>query len=88
VSQPEGDYRPMSAWSGLRTVCHGCRTMHQVVERTEDNRFESRTMIVPGNGTVLRTVAASWGEAVVEEPCPVCGEFDSPGWIPGFQPPA
>jgi hypothetical protein len=43
---------------------------------------------VPGNGTVLRTVAASWGEAVVEEPCPVCGEFDSPGWIPGFQPPA
>ena len=84
MSQLEGDYRPVSEWSRLRTVCHGCRTMEQVEERTEDDQVKVRTVIVPGDGTVVRNV----GDAVVEEPCPVCGGSDTPGWLPGFQPPA
>ena len=68
----------------LRTVCHGCRTLRQVEERVADDRVRYRTVIVPGDGTVERIV----GDIEVEEPCPVCGDSDTPGWLPGFQPPA
>jgi hypothetical protein len=61
-------------WGGLRTVCHGCRTMREVVEQVATHRFEVRAMIVPGDGTVFRRVRASFetADVVVEIPCPDC----------------
>lgn len=65
----------------LRTACHGCRQTTQY--RADDGGI--RPMILPGNGTVWADRAPG---GMVEEPCPVCGESDDPGWIPGFVPPA
>jgi hypothetical protein len=42
-------------------------------------------MIIPGSGMVIREKSPG---VLVEEPCPVCGETDDPGWVPGFVPPA
>ncbi|HEU5471380.1 MAG TPA: hypothetical protein VFV67_12060 [Actinophytocola sp.] len=84
-------------WGGLRTVCHGCRSMREVVEQVDTHRFEVRAMIIPGDGTVYRRVRAAFesADAVVEAPCPDCcpedaeSTEDTPEWLlPGFIPPA
>jgi hypothetical protein len=68
----------------IRTVCHGCRQTTQVREAGPDGVTVLRPMIIPGSGTVLREKSPG---AMVEEPCPVCGETDDPGWLPGLVPP-
>lgn len=75
---------------GMRTVCHACRTMREVVEQVGPHRFETRSMVVPGDGRVYQRVRAAFelADVIVESPCPVCGDSETPGWIPGFQPPA
>lgn len=83
-------------WVGLRTVCHGCRSMREVIEQVDAHKFEVRTMILPGDGTIYRRVRTSFesADAVVEAPCPDCAddfdgaERDAPEWLlPGFVPP-
>jgi hypothetical protein len=64
----------------IRTVCHGCRQVTQY----RDDAGTIRPMVLPGNGTVWVDRAPG---GMVEEPCPVCGEGDDPGWLPGFVPP-
>ncbi|HET9142431.1 hypothetical protein [Actinophytocola sp.] len=61
-------------WGGVRTVCHGCRTMREVVEQVDTHQFEVRAMIVPGDGTVYRRIRASFEvpDVIVEIPCPDC----------------
>jgi hypothetical protein len=51
-----------------------------------DGPTKLQSVIVPGDGTVTRMVAADneAGEAMVTLPCPVCGDSDTPGWLPGF----
>lgn len=82
-------------WGAVRTVCHGCRTMREVIEQIGPHRFEARAMIVPGDSTVYRRVRAAFEtpDAVVEAPCPECGDCpadeDTAEWLlPGFIPPA
>lgn len=64
----------------IRTVCHGCRQVTQY--RDADGRV--RPMILPGSGSVWVERAPG---TMVETDCPVCGETDDPGWVPGFVPP-
>jgi hypothetical protein len=64
-----------------RTVCHGCRQTTQF--RTDNG--DVRPMIIPGSGMVIREKSPG---VLVEEPCPICGDGDDPGWVPGFVPPA
>jgi hypothetical protein len=64
----------------IRTVCHGCRQVTQY----RDDAGTIRPMVLPGNGTVWADRAPG---GMVEEPCPMCGESDDPGWLPGFLPP-
>jgi hypothetical protein len=87
---------PMSEavrWDGVRTVCHGCRTMREVIEQVGPHRFESRSMIVSGEGTVFRRIQATYEspDAVVELPCPhchSCDDDDTVEWLlPGLIPP-
>jgi hypothetical protein len=78
-------------WNAVRTVCHGCRTMREVIEQVGPHEFVSMAMIVPGDGTVYRRVRTLFDpvDAVVEAPCPECSEADPPDWmLPGFVPPA
>jgi hypothetical protein len=81
-------------WVALRTVCHGCRTMREVIEQVGPHRFEVHAMIVPGDGTVYRRIRAAFetSDAVVEAPCPECGgcvdEETTESLVPGFIPPA
>lgn len=65
---------------GIRTVCHGCRQLTQV--RSDDGQI--RPMIIPGNGSIWKEKAPG---VMTEEPCPICGDSDDPGWIPAFVPP-
>lgn len=73
----------------MRTVCHGCRGMTTVTGQVRPDEYRTRVMVVPGDGTITRMVAAasSLGEVAITEECPVCGDSDDPGWIPGFVPP-
>jgi hypothetical protein len=84
-----GDYRPAAAFRGMRTVCHGCRTeVSELVTDSETGASHIISLTVPGDGTVSREVATADGtRRYVEEPCPVCGDSDDPGWVPGFVPP-
>jgi hypothetical protein len=68
-----------SALTPTRTVCHGCRQITQ--HRTDDGAV--RPMILPGSGVVF---AEKGPGALVEMPCPVCGE--DPGWVDEFVVPA
>ena len=71
-----------------RTVCHYCRGVTTVTAQTSPDNYRTRTMIVPGDGTITRMVASpAGGEVAVTEECPVCGDSEDPGWIPGFVPP-
>jgi len=74
----------------LRTVCHNCRTIREVVEQVGPHEFEMHSMVVPGDGTVYHRVRAVFepADAVVEAPCPGCGDSDAPGWLTGFAMPA
>jgi hypothetical protein len=49
-----------------------------------------RPVVVPGDGSTTRLVAAlvDAGELAVSAPCTVCGESESPGWVPGYAPSA
>lgn len=60
-----------------RTVCHGCR---QVTQYRGDDAV-IRPMVLPGSGVVFAEKSPG---IMVEIPCPVCGETDDPGWVPGF----
>ncbi len=76
-------------WRALRTVCHGCRTMREVIEQVGPHEFTIRAMIIPGEGTIFRRVQAVFdpSDAIVESPCPDCGSSDTPEWLPAFVPP-
>ncbi|TDV41836.1 hypothetical protein CLV71_119158 [Actinophytocola oryzae] len=74
-------YRVTTDVPPARTVCHGCR---QTTQFRADSG-EVRPMIIPGSGMVIREKSPG---VLVEESCPVCGESDDPGWVPGFVPPA
>ena len=63
-----------------RTVCHGCRQITQY----RDENGDVRPMILPGSGVVFAEKAPG---VMVELPCPVCGNSDDPGWVPGLVPP-
>ena len=63
----------------IRTVCHGCRQMTQY----RDDSGGIRPMVLPGNGLVWVERAPG---GMVEQPCPVCGDGDDPGWVEGFVP--
>lgn len=90
MSELGGEFRPTSGWGAMRTVCHGCRTMREVVEQVGSHQFEARSMVVPGDGRVYRRVASTFagGEVIVEEPCPMCEDTETPGWLAGLQPSA
>lgn len=90
MTNPVEDFRPPSQWGSLRTVCHGCRTIETVTEQLGSEEYVSHKVIHPGDGMVRRVVSAAneRGEMIVEHPCPVCGDSDTPGWISGFVPPA
>jgi hypothetical protein len=77
-------------WGAMRTVCHGCRTMREIIEQVGPHVFEARAMIIPGEGTVFRRVQAVFesADAVVEAPCPDCADSETPEWLPAFIPPA
>lgn len=81
----QGDYRPAGGFMRLRTVCHGCRQTTHVHVTEEGGVSRLRTLVLAGDGTVLREVAPGH---LVNEPCPVCRESEDPGWQSGFQPPA
>jgi hypothetical protein len=67
----------------VRTVCHGCRAVaHELVTIESEQRY--RPVVVPGDGTLMRETSPG---IMVSEPCPICGDTDTPGWVPGFVPP-
>ncbi|HWC83656.1 MAG TPA: hypothetical protein VG756_27175 [Pseudonocardiaceae bacterium] len=71
-----------------RTVCHHCRGVTTVTAQVEPEQYRTRTMVVPGDGTITRMIASGGGgEVAVTEDCPVCGDSEDPGWVPGFVPP-
>jgi hypothetical protein len=83
----------VAGWGSVRTVCHGCRTMREVIEQVGPHRFESHPLVLAGEGTIYRRVRAfDSGDAVVEIPCPDCddcGDGESATWLlPGLIPPA
>lgn len=82
--QWRGDYRPSGVFRHLRTVCHGCRQVSHVHVDGEDEMPKLRPMIVPGDGSVAVDVSPGY---LVQAPCPVCGDSDDPGWLPGLRPP-
>jgi hypothetical protein len=63
----------------IRTVCHGCRAVSYEPIGDDDQRH--RPVVVPGDGQVMREVMPGM---MAGEPCPICGESDDPGWMPGF----
>lgn len=79
-----GDYRRNGEFPQLRTVCHGCRQLSHAHVDGEDGVPTLRPMVVPGDGSVTVEVAPGY---MVAAPCPVCGESDDPGWLPGLQAP-
>jgi hypothetical protein len=78
-------------WGAIRTVCHGCRTVREIIEQVGPHEFEAHTMLIPGDGTIYRRLRTTFdtADAVVEAPCPECSADDPTDWlIPGFVPPA
>ncbi|TCO62526.1 hypothetical protein [Actinocrispum wychmicini] len=67
-----------------RTVCHGCRQVTHIRLEDEDDVAILRPMTVPGQGSIYHEISPG---VMVERACPICGESDDPGWIPGFTPP-
>lgn len=61
-----------------------------MTEQVRPERYRTRIMVVPGDGTITRMLAAAGahGEVAITEECPVCGDSEDPGWIDGFLPPA
>lgn len=86
MAKDEGDVRPQSEWVGrLRTVCHECRGTGYTSGSDEDGSMRSRTVILPGDGQVLRAVGTAGGyDSMVTVPCAACGDSEDPGWLPGF----
>jgi len=84
-----GDVRPLSDWVQMRTVSHGCRGVSYEMANDDDGVTVMRPVVVPGDGSITRMVAAASesGELAVVVPCPLCGDSDTPGWLPGFVPP-
>jgi hypothetical protein len=95
-----GEHRPVSHWGALRAVCHDCRGVTTVTEHVDlgdagtdsdsnSDEFSTRTIVVPGDGTISRNMAADTdtGETIVIGSCPTCGSSADPGWLPGFAPP-
>ena len=84
-----GDFRLLSKWGTLRTACHDCRGVTTVTEQLESEQYLTRTMVVPGDGTLTRAIAAAseGGESVTMQPCPTCGDSECTGWSDGFVPP-
>lgn len=78
------DFRPASEWGQIRTACHGCRAVTYEALKGDDDVDRMRSVLLPGDGTVVREVAQGM---MVSQPCPVCGDSDDPGWLPGFVPP-
>lgn len=79
-----GDYRPNGRFDGLRTACHGCRRVTHAHLTGEDGVTVVHTLLVPGDGGVLREVSPG---TLVRVPCPACGDCDDASWLPGFTPP-
>jgi hypothetical protein len=68
-----------------RTVCHACRGTAHTSVPDEDDVSMTRPVIVPGDGDVVTAIRTQYGDdSMVASPCPVCGESDDPGWLPGF----
>jgi hypothetical protein len=80
----DDEYRPMSGWPTLRTVCHGCRQTTHVRLEGEDDMPVLRPMVVPGRGVVYTERSPG---VMTEVPCPACGESETIGWSTGLQPP-
>lgn len=89
MSEVYGEFRPLPGWSNLRSACHGCRTSFYQREVDEDGAQSNRQVLMPGDGTITRLVSAGSEERqlFVSETCPVCGDSETPGWLPGFTPP-
>jgi len=52
----------------------------------DDEGFQRyRPIVLPGDGVVMREIAPG---VMVSQPCPICGESEDPGWVPGFVVPA
>jgi len=84
-----GEFRPIPAWTAMRTVCHGCRGVAHELYTDEAGASRLRSVVVPGDGTVTRVVAADAesGEMMVSQQCQVCSDSETPGWLSGFVPP-
>jgi hypothetical protein len=68
-----------------RTVCHYCRGVTTVTAQLHPDQYRTKTMVVPGDGTLTRMIfGASQGEVAITEECPVCSDSEEPGWTPGF----
>jgi hypothetical protein len=66
-----------------RTACHGCRgTARETV--VIDGEQQVRPVLLVGDGQIMREVSPG---IMLSQPCPVCGDTDDPGWVPGFIPP-
>lgn len=83
-SFPIDDYRADGGFPWLRTVCHGCRRVAQTHVEGPDETIRVRTLIVPGDGMVVREVAPG---QLASAPCPVCADAEESGWLSGFVPP-
>lgn len=90
MANHEGDYRPPSAWEGLlRTACHACRGTGYTTVQDDDSSMRTRSVVLSGDGQVVKAIGTASGmDELVSVPCPVCGESETPGWLPGFVPPA
>lgn len=90
MSQAGGAPHQHVDWVTLRTVCHDCRTLREVIEQTGPHEFQTHAMVVPGDGMVYHRVGVVLDavDAVVEMPCPACGDSETPGWLTGFAMPA
>lgn len=64
----------------MRTACQNCRQVTQY----RDQSGAVRPMILAGGGTIWVDRAPG---GMVELPCPLCGESEDAGWVPGFLPP-
>lgn len=79
------DFRSDGRFPALRTICHGCRQLAHAHVQNEDGTAKLRTLIIPGDGSVVREIAPG---QLVTSPCPLCGDSEEMGWLPGFVTPA
>jgi hypothetical protein len=63
--------------------------MRETIEQVGPHEYTAHTMIVADAGTIYRRVRAAFetSDAVIELFCPLCGESENPGWLPGLLPP-